>query len=191
MRKTVMDLMTQPVTSCRPSDTMNEAARLMWGRDCGCIPVVDAAAHLVGMVTDRDICMAAYTSGSALAAIPVSRAMSKIVISCRTDDEIAVVHDKMGQGRVRRIPVVDPEGRLVGIVSLSDLVREATPDARDSALGISSEAVLAALDSISAPIWDADAEVDAWEGEGGATRVWVRVEGDVSVGAPRARVVGG
>ena len=83
----VADLMTPDVRSCTIHDSLNAAARIMWDHDCGCAPVVDAHGKLVGIVTDRDICMAAYTQGAPLEAIPVERVMSPKVISCaRTDD---------------------------------------------------------------------------------------------------------
>jgi CBS domain-containing protein len=182
MSKMVIDLMTQPVTTCRLWDTTNDAAHLMWSHDFGSVPVVDDTARLVGMLTDRDICMAAYTCGASLAAIPVAVAMSKIVISCRPDDEISAVQQLMRQWRIRRIPVVSEQGRLVGIVSLCDLAREATPDGRDSRFGVSNDAVLVTLDSITAAAWDTDEETEAWEGEGGApTTVFVRAPDEASI----------
>ena len=180
MTRTVTDLMTQPVTACRPWDSLNDAAHLMWLRDCGCVPVVDDAARLVGMLTDRDICLAAHTRGGTLAAIPIGAAMSRVLASCRPDDELGVVHRMMAERRVRRIPVVDDEGVLVGIVSLCDLARAAAPDARDSLVGVSDDAVLKTLACISTPTWgsadDDEDDLDGWEDDGGPpTGVWARV----------------
>jgi CBS-domain-containing membrane protein len=97
----------------------------MWENDCGCVPVVDAAGRVVGMLTDRDVCMAAYTQGRPLAEIPVSSAMSRSVVACGPDDTIATAEQRMRQHRVRRLAVVDDEGRIAGILSLSDIARRA------------------------------------------------------------------
>ena len=62
----VKELMTLDVSCCHPGDTLERAAELMWQHDCGCVPVVDEGSHVVGMITDRDVCMAAYTRGVSL-----------------------------------------------------------------------------------------------------------------------------
>ena len=118
----VADLMTPDVRSCTIHDSLNAAARIMWDHDCGCAPVVDAHGKLVGIVTDRDICMAAYTQGAPLEAIPVDRVMSPKVISCARTDDLAVAHRLMRTHEIHRIPVVDSRGRPIGIVSLSDII---------------------------------------------------------------------
>jgi CBS-domain-containing membrane protein len=79
-------------------------------------------------VTDRDICMAAYTQGQRLSSIPVTVAMAKSVITCQADDDVDAAERSMRQARIRRLPVVDPQGQLVGILSLNDLAREALHD---------------------------------------------------------------
>jgi CBS-domain-containing membrane protein len=94
----------------------------MWDHDCGCAPVVDGHGKLVGIVTDRDISMAAYTQGVPLQAIPVERVMSKRVVSCSRTDELETAHRLMRTHEIHRIPVVDTRGRPVGILSLSDVI---------------------------------------------------------------------
>jgi len=94
----------------------------MWEHDCGCAPVVDGHGKLVGIVTDRDICMAAYTQGLPLEAIAVERVMSPRVISCARGDDLETAHRLMRTHEIHRIPVADSRGRLAGILSLSDLV---------------------------------------------------------------------
>jgi CBS domain-containing protein len=117
------EVMTQPVVVCQDHATLDHAARLMWEQDCGVIPVVDAHGRLCGVVTDRDICMSAYTQGQALSAIPVTVAMAKAVVAGHQDDSIESAEQLMQDNQVRRLPVVDGEGRPVGIVSLNDLAR--------------------------------------------------------------------
>ena len=121
----VSQLMKQAVWSCRPEDSLNAAAEIMWDNDCGCIPVCDADGRLAGMITDRDVCMAAYLQGGTLRALRVYSAMAKEVFSCRPDDTTAKAEATMRQHRIRRLPVVDDDGRLVGFLSLSDIAKKA------------------------------------------------------------------
>ena len=72
----VEQLMTMNPSSCHPEDTMQQAARIFWEHDCGCAPVTDHDAHVVGMITDRDVCMAAYTQGKPLTELSVASAMA-------------------------------------------------------------------------------------------------------------------
>lgn len=118
-------LMTRDVKTCRPEDTLDVPARLMWDHDCGCVPVVDENDHVVGMITDRDICMATYIRGAAPGALRVSDAMATRVHTCRPEDSVLVVEKIMREQRIRRLPVTAADGRLVGILSINDLSREA------------------------------------------------------------------
>jgi CBS domain-containing protein len=111
------------VRTCAPNDTVARAAQLMWDHDIGALPVVDANNQVVAMITDRDICMAAYTRGSLLADMLVRDVMSRGVATCydhMSDREVANV---MAERQVRRIPVIDGKRNLVGMVSLNDLAR--------------------------------------------------------------------
>ncbi len=127
----VEQLMTRTVKACAETDSLNQAARLMWEGDCGCIPVISANGDgaLMGIVTDRDIAMAAYIQGKQLWAIPVSSVMTRDVIACRADNGIKQAEALMRDNRIRRLPVVDKAGRLVGILSLNDIAREARREA--------------------------------------------------------------
>ena len=137
--------MTPQVRACTMHDSLNAAARIMWDHDCGCAPVIDAHGMLAGIVTDRDICMAAYTQGKPLAAIPVQRAMSARVISCSRGDELETAHRLMRTHEVHRLPVVDSHGRLAGVLSLSDLVTHACGNGTASSEGAEVLATLSAL----------------------------------------------
>ena len=117
--------MTKDVKVCRASDALNEAARLMWDNDCGCVPVVDKGGRAVGMLTDRDVCMAAYTRGTALRDIPVEQIMSRQVISCGPDSSIDVAEELMARHQIRRLAVVGFDEKLVGLLSLGDIARAA------------------------------------------------------------------
>jgi CBS domain-containing protein len=142
----VDQLMTRPVVTCRTDDTLNTVAALMWDHDCGVVPVVDDAGRLAGILTDRDICMAAYTQGRRLDEIRVEPIMTRTVHSCRPDDPVSRAEEAMEAHQVRRIPVVDGEGRPVGLLSLNDLARESTrPSAAQRSLLMGFARTLAAI----------------------------------------------
>ncbi|HEY8378174.1 MAG TPA: CBS domain-containing protein [Nannocystis sp.] len=122
---TVEELMSRPVYTCTHDETLHTAARRMFERDCGALPVVDHEGRLIGIVTDRDMCMAAYTQRRLLSEIPVSMAMSTRVFTCRPTDTIDTAEHIMRQRRVRRVPVVDADHHPVGMLSLDDLARDA------------------------------------------------------------------
>ena len=122
----VEKLMSRKVSTCSPQDTLEYAASLMWQNDCGCLPVViiNGTARLCGMITDRDICMSALFKGRALSELRVEDAMAKDLHTCQPGDTLAEVERKMQNARIRRLPVVDEAGALVGIVSVADLAIE-------------------------------------------------------------------
>jgi len=112
------------VKFCETHQTLNTAAQLMWDNDIGCVPILDNDSRVVGMLTDRDVCMAAYIQGMALTGSLVTSAMSKQVFSCALDDDIATAEKLMREKQVRRLAVIDAQGRLAGIISLNDIARE-------------------------------------------------------------------
>ena len=121
----VQNIMSQPVVTCPINGTLDHAARLMWEFDCGVVPVVDDEGRLTGIVTDRDVCMAAYTQGKPLCEIPVTTAMSPQVIAVHANDSVESAESLMQQHQVRRLPVLDGRGHPAGIVSMNDLARKA------------------------------------------------------------------
>ncbi len=125
----VDDVMSRDVLTCRADDTCDRAAGIMRDRDCGCVPVVSDDNHVIGMITDRDICMAACERGRPLAEIPVGRVMSPEVFTCSLGDTVEDAERIMRRGQVRRLPVVGFQGQLVGVLSLADLARAARGDA--------------------------------------------------------------
>ena len=123
----IQQVMTTSPRCCRSSDTLNEAARVMWDDDCGFVPIVDAEQRVVGVLTDRDALMAAYTQGERLGELPVSLAMSTPVIQCRAEDSVTHVERLMREHQVRRIVVADDAARIQGVVTLGDLATKSTP----------------------------------------------------------------
>ena len=114
------DVMQSPAICCRAQDNLHEAARLMWEHDLGALPVLNDAGELVSMLTDRDVCMAAYTQGVPLIHGSVASAMSQKLVFCDIATPLSRIRELMAETRVRRLPVVDAAGKLVGIIGLSD-----------------------------------------------------------------------
>ena len=121
----VEQLMNRPPVSCADSDSLHRATGLMIEHDCGALPVVDGSGRLCGMLTDRDVCIAAHDLGLALDAITAAQAMTREPHTCRPGDPIGVAERLMSKCQVRRVPVVDDEGCLVGIITIGDLARQA------------------------------------------------------------------
>jgi CBS domain-containing protein len=121
----VVKLMSIDPACHQAHESLADAARDMWDCDCGCIPVVDDDQRVIGMITDRDICMAALFKGRPIQEISIGNVMSRVVITCRSDDTIQQAERTMREARVRRLPVTDETGRLVGVISLNDIALEA------------------------------------------------------------------
>jgi CBS domain-containing protein len=134
----IKDVMSHPPVTCPVSGTLDHAARLMWEFDCGIVPVVNADGRLAGVVTDRDVCMAAYTQGRPLASIPVTTAMARSVVAGPAGDPIEHAEELMRDNQIRRLPVLDGDARPVGLVSMNDLARLA---ARAKRSGVDRELV--------------------------------------------------
>jgi CBS domain-containing protein len=119
--------MSQNVRVCRPDDSLATAARLMWENDIGVVVVVDPDHELrpIAMLTDRDACMGAYMTGRTLSEIPVRQSMSRKLISVGPEEPIDDAALIMRDHQVRRVPVIDAAGRLVGVLSQNDLIFEA------------------------------------------------------------------
>lgn len=121
----VGETMTHWPQVCGPGDSLNRVAQIMWDHDCGCVPVVDPNNVPVGMITDRDVCMAAYTRGETLSAIFVESAYSHVAITVHDDDHVEQAMHFMSRCQVRRLPVIDKSGRVVGLLSIHDLAHQA------------------------------------------------------------------
>ena len=136
--QTIQDIMTRDVQTISSQETIQRAAQLMDELNVGAIPVLDGD-KLVGMITDRDITVRSVAAGQDPRSAKVTEAMSKDVRTCTAGQSVAEVLSQMGDKQIRRLPVVDESGKVIGIVSLGDV---ATSDAAD---------VDVALDEISSP----------------------------------------
>lgn len=117
----VQDFITRTVYSMKDHQTLNDAAQLMWEHDCGWLPVLDDNDKVIAAITDRDIAMAAFFNGTNLFEIPVAKAQSQTLVSCRPEDDLCDVEEIMQAHQVRRVPVIDGDGQLIGVVSLNDI----------------------------------------------------------------------
>jgi CBS domain-containing protein len=145
-------IMTREVKACRPDDTLATAAQIMWENDCGCVPVVNDE-KVLGMITDRDICISAWTQDTRLSELHVAHACSGEAYTCSPQDPIAAAEATMRAHQVRRLPVVDEGGRLVGVLSLNDIARSAAGPERKGAApqAVTAAEVGAALAAIGEP----------------------------------------
>ncbi|PYS82451.1 MAG: hypothetical protein DMF67_12885 [Acidobacteria bacterium] len=163
----VESLMTRDVESARAESTLADAAGVMWRRDCGSVPVVDEDGGLVGIITDRDICMALSMRGQSAAEVRVSEVMARGVQTCTPVDDVREALEVMGRRQVRRLPVVDSRGHLVGVLSINDIIRHTRKGKGKKR--VSRRATLDALLSICGPHSSDEKEVaDATAEEGEA-----------------------
>lgn len=119
----VSEIMTTEVYTCRPEDTLKDAAKIMREIDCGAVPVVDGRSELIGIVTDRDICLCASERDEPLTALQISEAVTWKPVTCHPDEDLDSAEAKLGTHQIRRLPVIDPDGLIVGIVSFGDIAR--------------------------------------------------------------------
>lgn len=119
----VEEQMTKNVTTCKTGDSLARAAKLLWDHDCGCVPVVGHLGRVLGMITDRDICMAALITGKSLAELRVRDAMARDIATMRASESTHEAEMVMRNRRVRRLPVLDDQNRLIGLLCCNDLVR--------------------------------------------------------------------
>ncbi|HEX6741280.1 MAG TPA: CBS domain-containing protein [Sphingomicrobium sp.] len=128
----VRDVMTSNVQTVQPDQRVQEAASFMLSADAGSIPVTEGE-RLIGMITDRDIAVRGVAKGMG-PDTPVRELMTNDVVCVREDEDCSAVASRMSEAQVRRLPVVDEQERLCGIVSLGDLARETQSESAHQAL---------------------------------------------------------
>ena len=118
----VRDIMKPRTYTCRGDATLAEAAAVMAEHACGILPIIEPeSSRLLGVITDRDVCLGALAQKKPLEAIPVRSAFSWRLVTCREDDDILTLCRAMSENGVRRLPVTNRRGAVVGLVSLDDL----------------------------------------------------------------------
>jgi CBS domain-containing protein len=144
----IKELMTSDVKSCGLDTNLAAAAKIMWEEDCGAIPVTDEGGHVVGVITDRDICIAGATRSRTEGDIAVRDVISGAVYTCAPGDDARAALETMRQRQVRRLPVVDHGGHLTGIVSIHDIAVQARSGKGSD---VPADAVLDSYIAITAP----------------------------------------
>jgi CBS domain-containing protein len=147
----VKEICTWEPWVCPVEGSLADAAQIMWDGDCGAVPVVDSERKVVGMISDRDITIAALTKDRSPRQVQVREVMTGNVYSCGPEDDVREALRTMGERRVRRLPVLDGNGALKGILSISDCIRHSNPVFECGQPGIPSDELLAALHALATP----------------------------------------
>ncbi len=144
----VKEACTRAVQTCRPEDNLATVGALLWLKDCGALPVISADGRVAGMITDRDIAIALATRNRVASELHVHEVMSREVQSCGPDDDVRDALNVMWTRQIRRLPVVDGQGRLQGLLSLTDAVQKIH---EGKARGLTWGDVAGTLQAITAP----------------------------------------
>ncbi len=121
----VKEIMTVDPKACTTTTNLAEAASFVWDYDCGILPVVGDGGRVVGLITDRDICIGGATKNRNLSNIAVEEIMTGNVYSCAPEDDVRKALETIQQRKVRRLPVVAPDGTLEGLLSINDITLNA------------------------------------------------------------------
>ena len=121
----VKEVMTPHATAIWLTESLADAAKLMWENDCGVLPIIKDGQKVVGMITDRDICMATAMRDRNPSGISVEEVMTRRVYAVNPEDNIDQALQQMQEHRIRRLPVLNPEGELEGMLSMNDIVLNA------------------------------------------------------------------
>jgi CBS domain-containing protein len=121
----VQDVMMGTPAYCSPETNLGAATELLWNRNCGILPVVDAQQKVVGVVTDRDLCVALGTRNRLPGEITVAEVARGQVYSCQAQDDVHAALETMARNKVRRLPVINRDGMLEGILSMDNVVLHA------------------------------------------------------------------
>jgi CBS domain-containing protein len=143
----VVDMMMGTPYFCRPETNLGSATEMMWTGNCGFLPVVGNEGKVVGVVTDRDICIALGTRGRPSGEVTVVDVMSQKVYSCGPDDDVRMALGTMRDGRLRRLPVISKEG-LVGVISMDDILLRADASGAARVGAVSSQEIVDAFRAI-------------------------------------------
>ena len=147
----VKDVMARTPAYCGPETNLAAAVEILWNRNCGILPIVNSQGKVVGVVTDRDICIALGTRNRLPGEITVAEVPSRKLTSCGPEEEIHAALARMAEAKVRRLPVVNAEGKLEGILSMDDVVLHARAGTPGSPAELSAEDIANALKKLYGP----------------------------------------
>ena len=131
----VTEIMTPNAKAIWLTESLADAAQLMWENDCGVLPIIKDGRKVIGVITDRDICMAAAMRDKNPSGVSVEEVMTGLVYSLDPEDEIDEALTAMQEHKIRRLPVINAEGELKGILSMNDIVLNARTKGDDIAYG--------------------------------------------------------
>lgn len=131
----VKEIMTPNATAIWLTESLADAAQMMWENDCGALPIIKDGRKVIGMITDRDICMATAMRNANPSGVSVEEVMTGLVYSLNPEDEIDDALKAMQEHKIRRLPVINAEGELEGILSMNDVVLNATETGDSIAYG--------------------------------------------------------
>ena len=143
----IKTIMTTQVASCGPDTNLGSVVEAMWTHDCGIVPIVNERGEALGVVTDRDICIALGTRDVPASWLVARNVMTAPVVGCAPEDDCVDVLLTMSRKHVRRVPVLGPDGVLLGIVSIDDIVRQAAALPATDPLRVLTLQVLAGVDT--------------------------------------------
>jgi CBS domain-containing protein len=147
MTQTIRDLMTRDVVTVQPETTLKDAAQLMKSRDIGSLPVTEGR-KTVGMITDRDIAIRAVAEGRDAGSTRVGEVMSKDVVTVSESADLKEAERTMHDRQLRRLPVVNDQGELVGYLAMAKVARNETPEEAGKVLkGVSQPTTPAPMES--------------------------------------------
>ena len=121
----IKEVMTPNATAIWLTESLVDAAKLMWDNDCGILPIIKDGRKVVGIITDRDICMAMAMRDTNPSSVSVEEVMSGQVYAVNPEDDVDQALQEMQEHKIRRLPVVNREGELEGILSMNDIVLQA------------------------------------------------------------------
>jgi CBS domain-containing protein len=134
--KTCDTVMTKNPICCLPTDTVLKVAQMMEHENIGSVPVVEneLTRKLVGIVTDRDLALRIVAEGREAKSVTAEAVMTRKVITCRPDDDLQIALDAMAQNQLRRIPIVESDNRVLGIIAQADVATRSNEPEETAAL---------------------------------------------------------
>jgi CBS domain-containing protein len=147
----VQDVMMRTPASCSPETNLGAAVEILWNRNCGMLPVVDARQKVIGVVTDRDLCVALGTRNKLPGRMTIGEVAREEVYTCRAQDDIRAALQTMAEHKVRRLPVVTQSGILEGILSMDNVILHANTGSWGGTSDLSHEDVIKTLQRIYGP----------------------------------------
>ena len=147
----VKEVMMRTAASCNRESNLGEAVEILWNRNCGILPVVDAEQKVIGVITDRDVCIALGTRNRLPCDVTVGEVASGMLFVCRPDDEIRSAMASMAEAKVRRLPVVTADGKLEGILSMDDIVTHSETRGGKAVSELSHDVVVETLKAVYRP----------------------------------------